>query len=158
MKDVQTQEVQDAPESEAQRHPIADLFLNRASTAALDHFLGPPGTPAPETVSPRARLLAGRWLAARRMCAGLSDQSIAAQTGVDAESLLLLELGLGEARRVTDEAWERLCYALAPDPADADFVMCIMNLALARQPVKEEAVMERLLLDLDIVAGDQEDP
>jgi hypothetical protein len=130
------------------------LFASLASTLACD-----PAQPSPHqcglhgsTAMWLTRKLCGRWLAVRRLQAGITDARVADQTGVDAQSLRLLELGLTNDLAYDDEQWERLAVMLANANQDADLVLAVVQGALGADRWFTERTLERVVDDLDTIA------
>jgi hypothetical protein len=96
----------------------------------------------------RARRLCGRWLALHRLHLGLTNAMIAECTGVDAQTLLLLESGLADKTYISDEAWNRLCLARAGKQHNVDWVTQVVSIALGRSSVNTERILERVAADL----------
>src|SRR5215218_1530463 len=120
------QEVGHAHGNVVRPEQLAAFFLNRASTSALDQRLSLDDPARSSSDDLRlARRYCGRWLAVRRLNVGLSNGLIAERTGVDAQTLLALELGLSEVQPVADDAVDRLCQMLAASPPDADFIAAV---------------------------------
>ncbi len=157
MQHYHEQEVGHADENVARPDQSAALFLKLASTSALDQMLNQ-GDPAGSSTDDMllARRYCGRWLALRRLHLELSNQEIAERTGVDAQTLLVLELGLPEAQRLTDDAAKHLCGLFAGAPHDADFVAAVIDVAQGRSDDREGVVMERVMADLQPTVDDLE--
>jgi transcriptional regulator with XRE-family HTH domain len=149
MQQYHEQEVGHAVEKAVRPDQSATFFVNLASTSALDPALnlGEPASPSADALR-LARRYCGRWLALRQLHLGLSNQEIAERTGVDAQTLLALELGLPEARCLTDNAAEQLCGVLTDARDDADFVAAVIDVARGREDDREGVIMERVMADL----------
>jgi transcriptional regulator with XRE-family HTH domain len=98
------------------------------------------------------RKLCGRWLAARRLHAGITDARVADRTGVDAQSLQLLELGLAHDLAHDSEHWERLAVLLADADHDADLVLAVVQGALGADGWFTERTLEQIVGDLHAIA------
>lgn len=138
------------------------LFASLASTLAdvsaqpSSHQCDPHGS----TATWQTRRLCGRWLAARRLQAGIADAEVANQTGVDAQMLRLVEIGLVDTPAYDDARWERLVQLLVdrvPYP-DADFVMAVVQGALGNCDWLTDAALERLADDLRTIAKEAGTP
>lgn len=158
MQQYHEQEVGHAIEKAGRPDQLAALFLTLASTSALDPALnlGEPASPSTDALR-LARRYCGRWLALRRLHLGLSNQEIADRTGVDARTLLALELGLPDAQYLTDDAAEQLCGVLTDARHDADFVADVIDVARGRSDDREGVIMERVMADLQPTLGSLED-
>jgi hypothetical protein len=149
MQHYQEQEVGHAVEKVARPDRLAAIFLTLASTSALDPALNLSEQASPFTDALRlARRYCGRWLALRQLHLGLSNQEIADRTGVGAQVLLALELGLAEAQCLADDAAEQLCGLLTDAQHGADFVAAVIDVARGRSDDREGGVMERVMDDL----------
>lgn len=149
MKQFRTKEVTYARRSPRQARR-ATLAPTGAFTATLDRWLDQAAAGVME-VAPamrRARRLCGRWLALRRLCLGLSDAAMVEGTGVNAQTLRWLELGLADATLVADEVWEPLCRTLAGGTVDVDWVAAVIDTALGRRDAHVEPVIERVTIEL----------
>ena len=158
MRHYYEQEVGHAIEKAVRPDQSATLFVTLASTSALDPALnlGEPASPSTDALR-LARRYCGRWLALRRLDLGLSNQEIAERTGVDAQTLLVLELGLPEAQCLTDDAAEQLCGRLMDALHDADFVTAVIDVARGRSDDHEGVIIERVMADLQPTLASPED-
>jgi len=157
MQHLRAQEVGHDNEAVARPDRSAAIFLNLASTSALDRVLNPGDPTSSSTDALRlARRYCGRWLALRQLDRGLSNQQIAERSGVDAQTLLALELGLPEAQCLTDDAAEQLCGMLTDAQHDTDFVAAVIDVARGRSDDREGVVMERVMDDLQPTLVDPE--
>jgi len=152
------QEVGHVTENVVRPDHAAALFETLDTTSALNQALNL-GDPADTPIDALrlARRYCGRWLALRRLDRGLSNQQIAERTGVDAQTLLALELGLPEAQCLTDDAAEQLCGVLTDARHDADFVAAVIDVARGRSDDREGMIMERVMADLQPTLASPED-
>lgn len=130
------------------------LFASLASTLAGDSAQPSPHQCGPhsDTATWQTRKLCGRWLATRRLHAGITDARIANRTGVDAKTLRLLELGLSDTLAHDDEQWARLALMLADAEQDADLVMAVVQGALGNCDGFTETALKRVTDDLRTIA------
>ncbi len=158
MRHYYEQEVGHAIEKVVRPDQSATLFVTLASTSALDSALnlGEPASPSTDALR-LARRYCGRWLALRRLDLGLSNQEIAERTGVDAQTLLELDLGLAEAQCLTDDAMEQLCGVLTDAQHDADFVAAVIDVTRGRSDDREGVIIERVMADLQPTLASPED-
>lgn len=70
----------------------------------------------------QARRLCGRWLALRRLCLGLTNKLAMLHTGLDEQTLLLLEAGLADPSHISEATRIQLSQVFAPTPADEGWV------------------------------------
>jgi hypothetical protein len=149
MRHYHEQEVGHASEKVVRPDQSATFFVTLASTSALDRALnlGEPAGPSTDALR-LARRYCGRWLALHRLHLELSSEEIAERTGVDAQALLALELGLPEAQYLTDDAAEQLCGMLTDVSHDAEFVVAVIDVVRRRSDDREGVVMERVMADL----------
>jgi len=151
---VQTKEDNYEWEPLGQATTATTLFASLASTLAGDS-----AQPLPHQCGPhrdmamwQTRRLCGRWLAARRLHAGITDARVADRTGVDAKTLRLLEIGLADTLAREDEQWARLAVMLADADHDADLVMTVVQGALGNCDRFTENALERVADDLRTIA------
>jgi len=151
---VQTKEDSYEREPLGRATAATTLFASLASTLACD-----PAQPSPHqcglhgrTATWQTRKLCGRWLAVRRLQAGITDARIAARTGVDAQTLRLLEIGLADNLARDDEQWARLAVMLADANHDADLVMAVVQGALGNGDGFTESTLKRVADDLRTIA------
>jgi transcriptional regulator with XRE-family HTH domain len=130
------------------------LFASLASTLA-----GTPGQPSlhpcglhGDTATWQIRKLCGRWLAVRRLQAGITDARVADRTGVDAQVLRLLEIGQANDPSSDDEEWMQLALLLADASHDADLVMAVVQAALGNCEGFTVGTLERIVEDLRTIA------
>lgn len=101
------------------------------------------------------RLLCGRWLACQRARCELSNVRVEREIGVDAETLLRLELGVLNDDSLDDKALTHLCEAIRGQNATAEFAMAVAQVA-AGQTVATEEIMDRVVRAINI-ADDRQD-
>jgi hypothetical protein len=92
----------------------------------------------------------------RRLQAGIADAGIADWTGVDAQTLRLLEIGLADNLARDDERWGRLALMLADANHDADLVMAVVQGALGNSDGLTESTLKRVVDDLHMIAKEAE--
>jgi hypothetical protein len=127
------------------------LFTSLASTLAHDQLQQLVSQPGDQhtTAAFQNRRLFGRWLTMRRLCCGVTAETIADQTGVDASLLRLLELGLAtNMGSEVEERWARLALMLADAHHDADLVMAVLCGAIGRNMTIDDRMLDRVVNDL----------
>lgn len=132
--------------TEVERFPTT-FFLTLASTSLLDHLCDP-DTDADARMLRYAQRACGRWLALRRARLGLANTQIIRQTGMSAEALMRLELGLATPEHVSAEAFETLGGMLA-DAGDGDLTTAVAALASGHHDDPDGVVVERVMADLE---------
>ena len=98
----------------------------------------------------QARVLAGRWIALRRIRLGKTQADLALITGVEVSALLLLETGLGSENLAAPESWEILARELgvpSPEPMAAPAEE-VLALALGRGEAVDEQLLAQVAADL----------
>jgi len=147
---VQTKEESYEREPLGQATAATTLFASLASTLAepSPHQCSLYGS----TATWQTRKLCGRWLAVRRLQAGITDARVAERAGVDAKTLRLLEIGLSDTLARDDEQWARLALMLADADHDADLVMTVVQGALGNCDGFTENTLERVADDLRVIA------
>jgi transcriptional regulator with XRE-family HTH domain len=136
----------------------APFFTASAFTSLVARWLDQID-PQGQALSPaqrQARRLCGRWLLVRRMELDLSYAQLALRTGVNAQTLQCLELGLADVTMAAEPAWEQLYLALAGPlstaaPGDADFVAALVQAALGQREVLTGPLRQQIERDLAVV-------
>jgi len=107
------------------------------------------------------RILAGRWLALRRIHLGLSYAYLTQSTGVTASALLLLEAGLGDETLASARGWELLAEALDGRVSMVASTVAVLSIALGRIEVVDPILLAQVADDLShftMAAGDDQHP
>ena len=124
---------EDGDERDQQGCPATATVLFSSLASALAHEGGQPSlypcSPRSATAPWQTRKLCGRWLAVRRLQGGITAAMVTDQTGVDAVTLQLLELGLLSDQAFDDERWGTLALLLADQTHDADLVLAVVRVA-----------------------------
>lgn len=143
------EEVRDERGSAALRQAPAPLFTSKAFAAAIEHLIEGQTSDVPELQREQERLRrrCGQWLTVRRLALGLTIDQVFEQTGVDAETLEQIELGIAEEEAISEQARSLLCYQLGALCSDEDWVAVVADVALGgRTPV--DKIMERVVDEL----------
>lgn len=101
----------------------------------------PPSSEAELTGS----VLAGRWLALRRLQLGLPIVAVASRLGVDSDVVTLIEVGLGTPDLLREPVLARLARILSEkEPRETAHVTQIVRLALGQQVAGFAALLEEV--------------
>jgi hypothetical protein len=133
----------------ASRTAMPTVFLRRLLDRINPHLQGEPG----HTTFER-QVLGGRWLALRRLGAGLALEDLAHSVGVPAMTLLLLETGLGDTSLAAPGQWQQLSQLLATGQAGASVVGQVIAHALGEGA--DDLAMQRVMADLLVVDSQPE--
>lgn len=86
----------------------------------------------------------GQWLMLCRVQHGLTREQVAKQTGIDNDTLFLLDTGLADEARISAEAQQRFCQLFAHKQLPASELADVLQVALGRVDGPIEQVMERI--------------
>jgi DNA-directed RNA polymerase specialized sigma24 family protein len=121
-----------------------DSALKKAAAAAFEGLLEQNHQSAQEIddASRQERRLCGRWLVLHRMRLGLTNKDMIERTGIDEQTLLLLESGTANETLLTPIAQERLCAALISEQHNVTKIMEVVKIALGRPAEDHDHTME----------------
>ena len=119
-----------------------DIYFEHLLDTVNPHTMPKPGG--------QARVLAGRWIALRRIHLGKTQAELALITGVATTALLLLETGLGKEDLATPESWEILASELGTSSSDSMAAPAeeVLALALSRGETVDQQLLAQVVADL----------
>lgn len=127
----------------------ATLFAHLGATGAFVRWLSPEDPDDPATPLQHAQRICGRWLIVRQLYHGLTTKQILRQTGLDAQTWLLLTMGGVQASAVPLPILEHLAECLHDPTHDMELVAAVINVACGRSDDADGSIVERVMWDLE---------
>jgi hypothetical protein len=96
------------------------------------------------------RRTCGYWIIMQQLKLDVSNETVQERTGIDMDTIQLLQLGLAKRSRVSDEQWCLLAALLVDDEFDYEYVEAVVYLALGDTSLIDDQIIEIVKQDLGI--------